>query len=35
LGTPQRGALLGILRGDIIKNVSTLLPENIQLVVCA
>ena len=35
LGPPRRGALLALLRGDIIRNVSALLPENIQLLVCA
>lgn len=35
LGTPRRGALLSLLRGDIIRNVSALLPDNIQLLVCA
>jgi amino acid transporter len=35
LGAPQRGALLSLLRGDIIRNVSALLPENIHLLVYA
>jgi hypothetical protein len=35
LGSPQRGALLSLLRGDIIRNVSALLPDNIHLLVYA
>lgn len=35
LGAPQRGALLSLLRGDIIRNVSALLPDNIHLLVYA
>ncbi len=35
LGTPQRNTLLNLLRGNIIRQVSTLLPENIHLLVYA
>jgi nucleotide-binding universal stress UspA family protein len=35
LGAPQRGSLLHLLRGNIIRQVSDHLPENIQLLVCA
>jgi nucleotide-binding universal stress UspA family protein len=35
LGAPQRSALLNLLRGNIIRNVSNLLPENIHLLVYA
>jgi amino acid transporter len=35
LGSPQRGTLLALLRGDIIRNVSALLPDNIHLLVYA
>src|SRR5207247_444925 len=35
LGSPQRSTLLNLLRGNIIRHVSNLLPENIYLVVCA
>ena len=35
LGSPQRGALLNFLRGNIIRHVSDLLPENIHLLVYA
>jgi nucleotide-binding universal stress UspA family protein len=35
LGAPQRSALLNLLRGNIIRHVSDLLPENIHLVVYA
>lgn len=35
LGSAQRGTLLHLLRGDIIRQVSQLLPENIQLLVFA
>jgi len=35
LGSPQRSTLLNLLRGNIIRHVSDLLPENIYLVVCA
>ena len=35
LGSPQRGALLKLLRGNIIRHVSDLLPENIHLLVYA
>jgi amino acid transporter/nucleotide-binding universal stress UspA family protein len=35
VGAPQRGTLLNLLRGNIIRNVSDLLPENIHLLVYA
>ncbi len=35
LGSPHRSSLLNVLRGNIIRQVSSLLPENIQLLVCA
>ena len=35
LGSPQRSALLNLLRGNIIRHVSGLLPENIHLLVYA
>lgn len=35
LGSPQRSTLLNLLRGNIIRNVSNLLPENIHLLVYA
>jgi amino acid transporter/nucleotide-binding universal stress UspA family protein len=35
LGAPQRSALLNLLRGNIIRHVSDLLPENIHLLVYA
>ena len=35
LGSPQRSTLLNILRGNIIRHVSNLLPENIHLLVYA
>jgi hypothetical protein len=35
LGSPQRRTLINILRGDIIRQVSNLLPENIHLLVYA
>lgn len=35
LGTPQRSSLLNLLRGNIIRQVSGLLPENIHLLVYA
>jgi nucleotide-binding universal stress UspA family protein len=35
LGAPQRSALLKLLRGNIVRQVSTLLPESIHLLVCA
>jgi amino acid transporter/nucleotide-binding universal stress UspA family protein len=35
LGAPQRGSLLHLLRGNIIRQVSNHLPENIHLLVCA
>lgn len=35
LGAPHRGSLLNVLRGNIIRQVSGLLPDNIHLLVCA
>ena len=35
LGTPQRSTLLNLLRGNIVRDVSDLLPEDIELVVLA
>ena len=35
LGSPQRSTLLNLLRGNIIRHVSDLLPENIHLLVYA
>ncbi len=35
LGAPQRSTLLNLLRGNIIRHVSSLLPENIHLLVYA
>lgn len=35
LGAPQRSTLLNLLRGNIIRNVSDLLPDNIHLLVYA
>jgi amino acid transporter/nucleotide-binding universal stress UspA family protein len=35
LGAPQRSTLLNLLRGNIIRQVSSLLPENIHLLVYA
>ena len=35
LGSPQRGALINLLRGNIIREVSSLLPDNIHLLVYA
>ena len=35
LGAPQRSAVLNLLRGNIIRHVSSLLPENIHLIVYA
>ena len=35
LGSPQRSTLLNLLRGNIIRQVSDLLPENIHLLVYA
>jgi len=35
LGAPQRSGLLKLLRGDIVRQISTLLPESIHLLVCA
>lgn len=34
IGAPRRGALISILRGDMIKNLSKSIPEEIDLVVC-
>jgi amino acid transporter/nucleotide-binding universal stress UspA family protein len=35
LGAPQRSTLLHLLRGNMIRSVSGLLPDNIPLLVCA
>ena len=35
LGSPQRSSLVNLLRGNIIRQVSSLLPENIHLLVYA
>jgi nucleotide-binding universal stress UspA family protein len=35
LGSPQRSSLVNLLRGNIIRDVSNLLPDNIHLVVYA
>jgi amino acid transporter/nucleotide-binding universal stress UspA family protein len=35
VGAPQRGALVNLLRGNIIRNISSLLPEEIHLLVYA
>ena len=35
LGSPQRSTLLNLLRGNIVRDVSSLLPEDIELVVFA
>ena len=35
LGAPQRNTLLNILRGNMVRQVATLLPEDIHLLVCA
>jgi nucleotide-binding universal stress UspA family protein len=35
LGTPQRHALINMLRGNLIRNVSDLLPEDIHMLVYA
>src|SRR5206468_3797447 len=35
LGSPQRSTLLNLLRGNIIRQVSNLLPDNIHLLVYA
>ena len=35
LGSPQRSTLVNLLRGNIIRQVSAFLPENIHLVVYA
>jgi nucleotide-binding universal stress UspA family protein len=34
LGAPQRGTLIHILRGNIVREVAKLLPEDIHLLVC-
>ncbi len=34
LGSPHRGSLLNVLRGNIIRQVSGFLPDNIHLLVC-
>ena len=35
LGSPQRSALVSVLRGNLIRHVSKLMPENIHLLVYA
>jgi len=35
LGAPQRNTLLNMLRGNMVRQVATLLPEDIHLLVCA
>ena len=35
LGAPHRNTLLNMLRGNMVRQVATLLPENIHLLVCA
>ena len=35
LGAPQRGALMNLIRGSVIREVSNLLPEEIDLLVYA
>ena len=35
LGSPQRSALMNVLRGNLIRRVSRLLPESIHLLVYA
>ena len=35
LGAPQRNTILNILRGNMVRQVATLLPEDIHLLVCA
>lgn len=35
LGAPQRSTLLNLLRGKIVRDVSSLLPEDVELVVFA
>jgi nucleotide-binding universal stress UspA family protein len=35
LGAPQRSALMNLLRGNVIREVSSLLPEDIDLLVYA
>jgi nucleotide-binding universal stress UspA family protein len=35
LGAPDRGSLVHLLRGSIIRDISSNLPEDIQLLVCA
>jgi hypothetical protein len=35
LGSPQRSTLLNLLRGNIIRHVADLLPDNIHLLVYA
>jgi nucleotide-binding universal stress UspA family protein len=35
LGSTQRGSIAWLLRGDLIRKVSNLLPENIHLLICA
>jgi hypothetical protein len=35
VGAPQRSYLINLLRGNIIRNISALLPEDIHLLVYA
>jgi hypothetical protein len=35
VGAPQRSMLINLLRGNIIKNISDILPEEIHLLVYA
>jgi hypothetical protein len=35
LGAPRRNALINLLRGNVIREVSNSLPEEIDLLVCA
>jgi hypothetical protein len=35
VGAPQRNALVNLLRGNIIRNISSILPEEIHLLVYA
>jgi hypothetical protein len=34
LGAPQRSALINLLRGNVIREVSNSLPDDIDLLVC-
>lgn len=35
LGAPQRGTLVSLLRGDVVRRISDSLPEEISLLICA